>query len=97
VLKVAYEVKAVDVDRPSIPIGKPIKDSAVMLINSRGQLCRGEAVGEIHIRTPYRSHGYYGAPELTSEVFIRNPFTDDPTDILYKPGDYGRLLADGNL
>jgi amino acid adenylation domain-containing protein len=97
VLKVAYEVKPHDVDRPSIPIGKPIKDSAVMLINSRGQLCRGEAVGEIHIRTPYRSHGYYGAPELTSEVFIRNPFTDDPNDILYKTGDYGRLLEDGNL
>lgn len=97
VLKVAYEVKAEDVERPSIPIGKPIKGSAVMLINSRGQLCHGEAVGEIHIRTPYRSHGYYGAPELTSEVFIRNPFSDDPNDILYKTGDYGRLLDDGNL
>ena len=97
VLKVAYEVKAADVERPSIPIGKPIKGSAVMLINSRGQLCRGEAVGEIHLRTPYRSHGYYGEPELTREVFIRNPFSDDPTDILYKTGDYGRLLEDGNL
>jgi amino acid adenylation domain-containing protein len=97
VLKVAYEVKAADAERASIPIGKPIKGSAVMLINSRGQLCRGEAVGEIHIRTPYRSHGYYGAPELTSEVFIQNPFNDDPSDVLYKTGDYGRLLEDGNL
>jgi len=97
VLKVAYEVRAADIDRPSIPIGKPIHDSGVVLINSRGQLCRGEAVGEIHIRTPYRSHGYFGAPELTREVFIRNPFSDDPLDILYKTGDYGRLLEDGNL
>jgi amino acid adenylation domain-containing protein len=97
VLKVAYEVKAVDVERPSIPIGKPVKGSAVMLINSRGQLCHGEAVGEIHIRTPYRAHGYYGEPELTREVFIQNPFSKDPTDILYKTGDYGRLLEDGNL
>jgi amino acid adenylation domain-containing protein len=97
VLKVAYEVKAEDVERPSIPIGKPIKGSAVLLINSRGQLCRGEAVGEIHIRTPYRAHGYYNEPELTREVFIKNPFSDDPTDVLYKTGDYGRLLEDGNL
>ena len=97
VLKVAHEVKAEDVERASIPIGKPIKGSAVMLINSRGQLCRGEAVGEIHIRTPYRSHGYYGEPELTREFFIQNPFTDDPNDILYKTGDYGRFLEDGNL
>jgi amino acid adenylation domain-containing protein len=97
VLKVAYEVKAEDVDRPSIPIGKPLKGAAVVLINSRGQLCGGEAVGEIHIRTPYRSHGYYGEPELTREVFIANPFNDDANDILYKTGDYGRLLEDGNL
>jgi amino acid adenylation domain-containing protein len=97
VLKVAYEVKRDDVDRPTIPIGKSIKGAAVMLINSRGQLCRGEAVGEIHIRTPYRSHGYYNEPELTREVFIQNPFGDDADDILYKTGDYGRLLDDGNL
>ena len=95
--KVAYEVKAADVERASIPIGKPIKGSAVLLINSRGQLCRGEAVGEIHLRTPYRSHGYYEAPELTRAVFIQNPFSDDPNDILYKTGDYARLLEDGNL
>ena len=97
VLKVAYEVEAKDVERPSIPIGKPINGSAVMLINSRGQLCRAEAVGEIHIRTPYRAHGYYGEPELTREVFIGNPFGKDPADIIYKTGDYGRLLEDGNL
>jgi len=87
VLKVAYEVKPEDVERPSIPIGKPLKGSAVVLINSRGQLCRGEAVGEIHIRSPYRSHGYYGEPELTREVFVANPFNDDPNDVLYKTGD----------
>src|SRR6185503_7019681 len=53
--------------------------------------------GEIYIRTPYRSHGYYRAPELTREVFIANPFSNDPTDIVYKTGDYGRLLKDGDL
>ncbi|MET0647621.1 MAG: AMP-binding protein, partial [Pyrinomonadaceae bacterium] len=69
--KFAYEVRAEDVERPSIPVGRPIKGAAVMVINSRGQVCREEAVGEIHIRTPYRSHGYYGEPELTKEVFIQ--------------------------
>jgi amino acid adenylation domain-containing protein len=97
ITKTFYEVKAEDVDRPSIPIGKPIKGCAVMLINSRGQLCREETVGEIHIRTPYRSFGYYGEPELTKEVFIQNPFNDDSSDILYKTGDYGRLLKSGDL
>ena len=54
-------------------------------------------MGEIYIRTPYRSLGYYGEPELTKEVFVQNPFSDDPNDIVHKTGDYGRLLEDGNL
>ena len=97
VAKFVYEIKPEDVERPSIPVGKPIDGSSLLLINSRGQLCREEAVGEIHIRTPYRAHGYYGAPELTSEVFIQNPFSEDPTDIVHKTGDYGRLLIGGDL
>jgi amino acid adenylation domain-containing protein len=95
--KFAYEIKPADVDRPSIPVGKPIEGSSVLVVDSRGELCGLGAVGEIHIQTPYRSHGYYGAPELTAEVFIQNPFSDDPADIVHKTGDYGRLLIGGDL
>ena len=79
--KFHYEVQPEDVKRPSIPVGKPMEGTEVLLLNSRGALCGPWAVGEIHIRTPYRSHGYYGEPHLTSEVFIKNPFSDDPEDI----------------
>jgi len=95
--KFAYEIKAEDVERPSIPVGKLIDGSAAMVIDSRGELCGLGAVGEIYIQTPYRSHGYYGEPELTREVFIQNPFSDDPSDIVHKTGDYGRLLKGGDL
>ncbi len=95
--KFAHEVTAEDIERSSIPVGCPIKGAAVMVINSRGQLCRENAVGEIHIRTPYRSHGYYGEPELTKEVFIQNPFSNDPADLVHKTGDFGRLLKGGEL
>jgi amino acid adenylation domain-containing protein len=95
--KFVYEIKPEDVDRPSIPVGKPIEGSSFMVIDSRGELCGLGAVGEIHIKTPFRSHGYYNAPELTAEVFIQNPFSDDPTDIVHKTGDYGRLLIGGDL
>ncbi len=97
ILKLFHFVKAEDVARPSIPIGKPIEGAAVLVINSRGQLCREEAVGEIHIQTPYRSHGYYGEPELTNEVFIQNPLANNGSDIIYKTGDFGRLLKDGEV
>jgi non-ribosomal peptide synthetase component F len=97
ILKCFHFVAPDDVEKPSIPIGKPMNGAAMMLINSRGQLCREETVGEIHIRTPYRSHGYYGEPELTKEAFIQNPFNNDPSDIIYKTGDFGRLLKGGDL
>ena len=97
ILKVFHFVKPEDVDRPSIPLGKPIDGSSVMVIDSSGDLCELGAVGEIHIKSPYRAHGYYGEPELTKEVFIQNPFNNDPSDIIYKTGDFGRLLKGGDL
>ncbi|HKS09648.1 MAG TPA: amino acid adenylation domain-containing protein [Pyrinomonadaceae bacterium] len=97
VAKVAYEVKAEDVERPTVPVGKPIKGSAIMLMDVAGKPCRQGTVGEIYIRTPYRSFGYYGDPELTNAVFVQNPFSQDPNDLVHKTGDYGRFLEDGNL
>jgi acyl carrier protein len=54
-------------------------------------------VGEIYLRTPYRALGYYEEPELTRQAFVPNPFGDDPADLVFRTGDYGRLLWDGNL
>ena len=68
--KLVYEVRPEDVERPSIPVGKPIKGSAVMLMDVAGKPCRQGTVGEIYIRTPYRSFGYYADPELTGQVFV---------------------------
>ena len=93
----AYEIKPEDIERPSIPVGKPIDGSSPLVIDSRGELCGLGAVGEIHIRWPYRSHGYYNATELTREVFVQNPLSDDPNDIVHKTGDYGRILKGGDL
>jgi amino acid adenylation domain-containing protein len=95
--KLVYEVKPADVERLSIPVGHPIRGSAVMVMDSALQPCHEGTVGEIYIRTPYRSHGYYGEPELTREVFVPNPFTDDPSDLIHRTGDFGRLLEDGSL
>ncbi len=95
--KFFYEIKPEDVDRPSIPIGRPIRGAAVMVVDPYGEPCGVGDVGEIYIRTPYCAHGYYGEPELTKEVFIPNPFNNDPLDIVHKTGDFGRLLEDNCL
>jgi amino acid adenylation domain-containing protein len=95
--KFAYEIKPEDVERPSIPVGKLIDGSKTLVVDSKGELCGLGAVGEIYIRTPYRSHGYYGEPELTRQVFVQNPFSEDPNDLVHKTGDYGRILRGGDL
>ena len=93
----AYEIKSEDADRPSIPVGRPIDGGPPLVIDTKGKLCGLGAVGEVHIRTEYRSHGYYNEPELTREIFIQNPLSDDPNDLVHKTGDYGRILKSGDL
>jgi len=95
--KFFYFVQAADADRQSIPIGKPMPGARALVVDEGGRICPPEVIGEILIRTPYRSLGYYNQPELTREVFIQNPFSDDPNDVVHKTGDIGRVLEDGNF
>ncbi|HEV2147851.1 MAG TPA: amino acid adenylation domain-containing protein [Longimicrobiaceae bacterium] len=95
--KFAYFVRPEDRDRPFVPIGKPIEGARAILLDDRGKVCAPGVVGEIYIRTPYRSHGYYNRPDLTREVFVQNPFSDDPGDLVHRTGDLGRLMEDGNF
>jgi amino acid adenylation domain-containing protein len=97
VIKSCHRVVPADAAKSSVPVGKPIRGAAMMVIDQQGQPCSVGDVGEIYIRTPYGALGYYGQPELTREVFVQNPFNNDPADIVYKTGDYGRLLPDGNF
>ncbi|HEY3581938.1 MAG TPA: amino acid adenylation domain-containing protein, partial [Pyrinomonadaceae bacterium] len=94
--KFAYFVKASDQERRTIPVGKPIEGAAAVVVDKRGRPCPRGIIGEIYIRTPYRALGYYNQPDLTREAFIPNPFSNDPNDIVYKTGDLGRVLEDGN-
>lgn len=95
--KFVYEVQPGDEKRRSVPVGKPMPGARALIVDEDGRACPPGAIGEIYIRTPYRSHGYYKQPELTAEVFIPNPFNSDPNDIVYKTGDLGRMLEDGNV
>jgi amino acid adenylation domain-containing protein len=95
--KFFYFVEPSDTDAPFIPIGKPMEGAKALVVGENGKACRAGKVGEIYIRTPFRALGYYRQPELTKEVFVQNPFGSDPEDIVYKTGDLGRLLADGNF
>jgi amino acid adenylation domain-containing protein len=95
--KFAYFVKPGDGELESIPIGKPIEGCAAVLVDAENKVCAPGTIGEIYIRTPFRTHGYFNQPDLTQQVFVPNPFSNDPNDIVYKTGDLGRVMADGNF
>lgn|GEM_PF-4403050 len=79
------------------PVGRPQPGTDVVILRDRRVPCGLWEVGEIAIRTPYRSKGYFRNPDLTDSVFLRNPWTDDPEDRLYMTGDLGRVRADGRV
>ena len=95
--KFCHVVEWADAARPSVPIGRPIEGAKAIILSPEMKVCEPGTVGEIYIRTPYLSLGYYNDPQHTAEVFVRNPFGQDRADIIYKTGDFGRLLPDGNF
>jgi amino acid adenylation domain-containing protein/thioester reductase-like protein len=97
ILKSYYPIKKSDVNLERIPIGKPIKGARMIVLDEDMNVCNAGVVGEIYIRTRYRTFGYYNSLELTRERFLPNPFTADPDDLIFKTGDLGRFLIDGNI
>lgn len=97
ILNTCYFIKKTDMDRQRIPVGKPIKGNQVMILDENMNICPRNIAGEICIRTPFRTFGYYNDPELNQKKFTRNPFNDNPNDLIFKTGDKGILLPDGNI
>jgi len=95
--KLAYFVKPEDAGRAAIPIGRPIPGARAVLVNEQQRPCAPGETGEILIRTPFRSHGYLGDRDLTRRVFISNPLSDDPDDLVFVTGDFARLLPSGDF
>lgn len=80
----------------TIPIGKPIANTRIYVLDPRGRPTPIEVIGEIFIGGIQVGRGYWDRPELTDERFVPDPF-GAPGDRLYRTGDLGRWLADGTL
>ncbi|RQP26340.1 amino acid adenylation domain-containing protein [Piscinibacter terrae] len=77
------------------PVGRPQPQTQIVILNRAKQVCGVHELGEIAIRTPFRTLGYLNAPETTAKVFVPNPFSDQAGDLLYMTGDSGCYRADG--
>ncbi|KEQ21803.1 non-ribosomal peptide synthetase [Paenibacillus tyrfis] len=95
--KVFYRIAARDVHRMNIPLGKAIPGSKVAILDDNLQFSVQGVTGQIYIRTPYRTLGYFNNEELQNEKFIPNPFNNQPDDLMYCTGDLGRMLEDGSI
>jgi len=78
-----------------IPIGKPIANNQIYVLDEQHNLLPIGVVGEICIAGTSLARGYLNAPERTAEKFVSNPFVVG--ERMYKTGDLGRWLSDGNI
>lgn len=92
---ICYEVPAEIPARA--PIGKPITNCRVVLLDPNRQLTPFGGQGELYLGGDCVGLGYLGDPAKTSEVFLPNPFPELGCATLYKTGDMARYLPDGNL
>jgi len=88
-----HEVTANDA---AIPIGKPIANTSVYILNARGSLAPLGAAGELCIGGAGVTRGYYGRPELTAERFVPDRFGERDGRV-YRTGDLARWRDDGSL
>jgi amino acid adenylation domain-containing protein len=84
-----------DDDRKIVPIGRPVANTQIYILDRRLQPVPMGVPGELHIGGVQVGRGYHKRPELTAEKFIADPLSKDPEARLYKTGDLCRWLPDG--
>ncbi|WNJ96979.1 amino acid adenylation domain-containing protein [Vibrio ruber] len=92
-----HAITSVDEDALSIPLGRPIGNTQVYLLNAHGQPVPQGVVGELHIGGDGVALGYLNQDELTAERFIPDPYSSRPDARMYRTGDLGYLRADGTI
>jgi amino acid adenylation domain-containing protein len=81
----------------SLPIGRPLANSEVYVLDGHGNLVPIGVPGEAYLGGDGLAQGYWNRPELTAEKFVPNPFDSTPGARLYRTGDLVKWLPDGTL
>jgi len=92
-----HMVEAKVEDSTFLPIGRPYDNSGILLLNEDNTETAGGEIGEICVKGPVLTLGYYSDMERTNEAFIQNPLNPNYRELIYKTGDLGLFREDGNL
>ena len=87
----------VTLDHGSVPLGKPIDNTQIYVLDKHLRPVAVGVTGEGYIGGAGLARGYLNRPELTAERFIPNPFSKQPGQRLYRTGDLLKWRSDGNL
>lgn len=91
------ELREMSADASTVPIGRAIANSTAFVLDHEMQPVPLGESGEIYLGGSGLAHGYWNQSVLTASRFVPNPFSTAPGERLYKSGDLGRCLPDGNL
>lgn len=92
-----YEVNREFSLEETLPIGRPFRNTEILLLNEQDQLAAPGEVGEICVRGTSLTLGYYRNPEKTAEAFVQNPLNTIYPELIYRTGDLGKYNERGEL
>ena len=87
--------KETQITENNVPVGYPVQDNEILLMDDDGRKVDPNQVGEIAVRSRYLSPGYWRKPERTQAAFLPDPEGGDKR--IYRTGDLGSMLPDGCL
>jgi acyl carrier protein len=94
---IVFPNQTLDQGKEIPPLGCGVKDVQLMVLNSVGNIAGVGELGEIWVRSPHLAVGYLKDEKLTKERFITNPFTGIDGDRIYRTGEQGRYLPNGDV
>src|SRR6266850_848498 len=86
-----------DTTQESIPIGRPVANTQIYILDEHLEAVPVGIAGELHVGGVQVARGYLNRPDLTAERFIPNPYGEEAGGRLYKTGDLGRHQRDGDI
>jgi amino acid adenylation domain-containing protein/non-ribosomal peptide synthase protein (TIGR01720 family) len=92
-----YTRRAVEIGSGAVPIGRPIANTELYILDERLEPVAIGVRGELYIGGRGVGRGYLSRPELTAERFLPHPYSIEPGARLYRTGDIARYLPDGNI